>query len=77
MVGDVLGSYFVRRLLGSIVLLLLVMSVVFIADRQIGDPARMVLGISATEEDVRTLREPHGAGGPVVGAVWPLCPWAW
>lgn len=66
MVADVLGSYFVRRLLGSIVLLLLVMSVVFIADRQIGDPARMVLGISATEEDVRELRERMGLDDPLL-----------
>ncbi len=57
--------YFARRLLGSIVLLVLVMSVVFIADRQIGDPARMVLGITATEDDVREMREHMGLADPM------------
>ncbi|MGI9419741.1 MAG: ABC transporter permease [Geminicoccaceae bacterium] len=64
MIPDVLGGYFVRRVLGSMALLLLVMSIVFVADRQIGDPARMVLGISATEQDVRALRERMGLEDP-------------
>ena len=57
-------SYFARRLLGSIVLLVIVMSVVFTANRQIGDPALMVLGVNATEEDVADVRERgrHDAG---------------
>ena len=64
MIGRLFGSYFVRRLLSSLVLLVIVMSVVFVADRQIGDPARMVLGISATEEDVRVVRERMGLNDP-------------
>ena len=64
MIASVLSSYFARRLLGSIVLLVIVMSVVFIADRQIGDPARMVLGISATDEDVAAVRERMGLNDP-------------
>ena len=46
-------------------MLLLVMSAVFFADRQIGDPARMVLGVAATEEDVRELRERMGLEDPL------------
>ena len=64
MIGDVLGGYFARRLLGSLVMLLIVMSTVFIADRQIGDPARMILDVSGTEEDVRELRERMGLEDP-------------
>ncbi len=64
MIGDVLGGYFARRLLGSLVMLLLVMSAVFITDRQIGDPARMILDVSGTEEDVRELRERMGLEDP-------------
>lgn len=65
MIGGGLGGYFVRRLAGSAVMLLLVMSAVFFADRQIGDPARMVLGVAATEEDVRELRERMGLEDPL------------
>lgn len=65
MTGGGLGGYFVRRLAGSAVMLLLVMSAVFFADRQIGDPARMVLGVAATEEDVRELRERMGLEDPL------------
>ena len=57
-------SYFARRLLGSIVLLVIVLSVVFIANRQIGDPALMVLGVNATEEDVADMRERMGLNDP-------------
>ena len=64
MIASVLSSYFVRRLLSSLVLLVIVMSVVFIADRQIGDPARMVLGIEATDEDVAAVRERMGLNDP-------------
>lgn len=65
MTGRGLGGYFVRRLAASAVMLLLVMSAVFFADRQIGDPARMVLGVAATEEDVRELRERMGLEDPL------------
>ncbi len=64
MIGEVLGGYLVRRLLGSILLLLIVMSAVFVADRQIGDPARMILADTGTEEDVRELRERMGLEDP-------------
>lgn len=59
------GGYFLRRLLASIVMLVVVMSLVFLADRQIGDPARMVMGTSATEEDVLEMRERMGLEDPL------------
>ncbi|MEM7023662.1 MAG: ABC transporter permease [Pseudomonadota bacterium] len=65
MTGHAFADYLLRRLLASVILLLVVMSVVFLADRQIGDPARMVLGISATEDDVRELRERMGLEDPL------------
>ena len=45
-----------RRLIGSVVMLFIVMSAVFVADRNIGDPARMILGDTGTAEDVLELR---------------------
>ncbi len=64
MIASGRSSYFARRLLGSIVLLVIVLSVVFIANRQIGDPALMVLGVNATEEDVADVRERMGLNDP-------------
>ena len=66
MIGDAFGRFFVRRLLGSVLMLLIVMSAVFIADRQIGDPARMTLGETGTEEDLRELRERMGLEDPLL-----------
>ncbi|WP_421723187.1 ABC transporter permease [Bauldia sp.] len=65
MFGAITGGYFLRRLVASIVTLVVVMSLVFLADRQIGDPARMVLGTAATEEDVLQLRERMGLEDPL------------
>ncbi len=64
MTPNAFGGYFVRRLAGSLVLLLIVMTAVFAADRNIGDPARMVLGDTGTEEDLRELRERMGLEDP-------------
>ena len=57
---NLVGGYFVRRLAGSVVMLFVVMSAVFVADRNIGDPARMILGDTGSEEDVLELRERMG-----------------
>lgn len=42
------------------------MSMVFFANRQIGDPARMVLGNGASEEAVLTLRQQMGLEDPML-----------
>ena len=62
--GSVLGGYFVRRLIGSAAMLFIVMSAVFVADRNIGDPARMILGDTGTEADVLELRIRMGLEDP-------------
>lgn len=54
-----------KRLISSLVLLLIVMSLVFFANRQIGDPARMVLGNGASEEAVLVLRQQMGLEDPM------------
>lgn len=55
-----------KRLVSSLILLVLVMSMVFFANRQIGDPARMVLGTSASEEAVLRLRQDMGLEDPML-----------
>lgn len=58
-------SFLFKRLISSLVLLLIVMSLVFFANRQIGDPARMVLGNGASEEAVLVLRQQMGLEDPM------------
>lgn len=58
--------YIFKRLINSLILLVIVMSVVFFANRQIGDPARMVLGNGASEEAVLTLRTQMGLEDPLL-----------
>ena len=60
------GRFLSRRLISSLVLLVIVMSMVFFANRQIGDPARMVLGNGASEEAVLTLRQQMGLEDPML-----------
>lgn len=58
-------AFLCKRLIGSLVLLIIVMSMVFFANRQIGDPARMVLGNGASEEAVLMLRQQMGLEDPL------------
>lgn len=60
------ATYLFKRIFSSLVLLIIVMSLVFVANRQIGDPARMVLGNSATAEAVLDLRERMGLEDPML-----------
>ena len=64
MIANHVGRYILRRFVGSLVLLFIVMSAVFFADRNIGDPARMVLGDTGTEADLLELRERMGLEDP-------------
>lgn len=61
-----LNRYIVKRVANSLILLVIVMSAVFFANRQIGDPARMVLGNGASEEAVLALRTQMGLEDPMV-----------
>ncbi len=58
--------FLTRRVISSLVLLVIVMSMVFYANRQIGDPARMVLGNAASEEAVQKLRVRMGLEDPIL-----------
>lgn len=65
-INSVFNVFILKRLFSSLVLLVVVMSMVFFANRQIGDPARMVLGNGASEEAVLTLRELMGLEDPML-----------
>lgn len=65
-INSALNVYIFKRLINSLILLVVVMSMVFFANRQIGDPARMVLGNGASEEAVLALRTQMGLEDPMV-----------
>lgn len=65
-INSAFNAYILKRLVNSLILLAVVMSMVFFANRQIGDPARMVLGNGASEEAVLTLRELMGLEDPMM-----------
>src|SRR5437773_11516538 len=60
-----LGVFIIRRLLFSLLVLLIVSIVVFIVVQVLpGDVASMILGTDATPEDVATMRETLGLNRP-------------
>src|SRR5436190_15874744 len=60
-----LGVFIIRRLLFSLLVLLIVSIVVFIVVQVLpGDVASMILGTDATPEDVATMREKLGLNRP-------------
>lgn len=65
MIDKIWHNYFVRRVLSTVAMLFVVMSAVFYADRQIGDPARMILDTSGSEADVLELRTRMGLEDPL------------
>lgn len=64
-INSAFNIYIFKRVINSLILLVVVMSMVFFANRQIGDPARMVLGNGASEEAVLTLRQQMGLEDPM------------
>lgn len=61
-----MGRYFVKRLLSTIPLLLVISILVFAFIHLIpGDPARMMLPKEATEEEVNAVREREGFNDPL------------
>ncbi|MDA8586288.1 ABC transporter permease [Rhodobacteraceae bacterium] len=64
-INNAFFAFILKRLLNSVILLVIVMSLVFFANRQIGDPARMVLGNGASEEAVLNLRTQMGLEDPM------------
>ena len=61
----IFNNFLIRRFLGSLLMLFIVMSIVFIVGRQIGDPARMYLQMVGSEDDVRLVRERMGLEDPM------------
>ncbi len=63
-------AYLIRRLLQSILVLVGVSVVVFVVTRAIGDPARMMLPLEATEEQVEAFRHAMGFDEPLWVQFW-------
>lgn len=64
-INNAFNAYIFKRVINSLILLVVVMSMVFFANRQIGDPARMVLGNGASQEAVMALRTQMGLEDPM------------
>ncbi len=60
-----MGRYILRRLLYSIFVLAGLMAVVFVITHLIGDPARLMLPLEATEEQYQSLRHSLGLDLPL------------
>ncbi|MDD9955653.1 MAG: ABC transporter permease [Anaerolineaceae bacterium] len=58
-------AYLARRLLQSVAVTFVVLSLVFVAGRILGDPVRLVVGIEASEERVQRVREQLNLNQPL------------
>jgi len=63
-------AYLIRRLLQSILVIVGVSMIVFVVTRAIGDPARMMLPLEASEEDVEAFRDRMGFNDPLWVQFW-------
>lgn len=63
-------AYLIRRLLQSILVIVGVSMIVFVVTRAIGDPARMMLPLEATEEQVEAFRDKMGFNDPLWVQFW-------
>lgn len=61
-----MGRYLARRLLQSLLVLLVVLTFVFLAGRMIGDPAVLLLGPEASAEDIQRVRTQMGLEDPLL-----------
>jgi peptide/nickel transport system permease protein len=59
-----MGRYLLRRLLHSILVLVGVLCVVFVIGHGLGDPAKLMLPIDASDEQIRALRTRLGLEDP-------------
>jgi peptide/nickel transport system permease protein len=58
-------AYLIRRLLQSILVIVGVSVIVFVVTRAIGDPARMMLPLEASDEEVQAFRDKMGFNDPL------------
>lgn len=65
-----MAAYLIRRLLQSILVIVGVSMIVFVVTRAIGDPARMMLPLEATEEQVEAFRDKMGFNDPLWVQFW-------
>jgi len=63
-------AYLIRRLLQSILVIVGVSMIVFVVTRAIGDPARMMLPLEASEEEVEAFRDRMGFNDPLWVQFW-------
>ena len=62
-----MAKYIIRRILSIIpTILIIVFAIFFILDCTPGTPGRVILGVTATEEQVKNLDEALGYNRPVV-----------
>jgi len=65
-----LAKYVVKRLIHAVVVLLAVLVVVWIVVNQLGDPARLILPPSASQQLYEDTREAMGLNRPVLVQFW-------
>ena len=61
-----MAQYVVRRLIQAVIVLLVVSSLLFFLLRLSGDPVKLMLGTSATPEQIKSVRESMGLDDPVL-----------
>jgi peptide/nickel transport system permease protein len=65
-----MGQFIIRRLIYSVAVVAGVSVFVFIITHMLGDPARMMLPLEASEEEVETFREAMGFNDPILVQFW-------
>lgn len=65
-----MSRYFIRRILETIPLMLIISIFVFMFIHLIpGDPARSIAGLDAEEWEVEAIREEYGLNKPIISTV--------
>lgn len=65
-----MSQYVLRRFAQSVIVTLVVITLVFIAGRLVGDPARLMLSVNAQPEAFERLRESLGLNQPILVQYW-------
>lgn len=65
-----MSQYVLRRFAQSVIVTLVVITLVFIAGRLVGDPARLMLSLNAQPEAFERLRESLGLNQPILVQYW-------
>ena len=58
-------TYIIRRLLQSVIVVFGVVTVVFFVLQLTGDPVRIMLGETASEEDIQNVKQRLGLDRPI------------